>query len=413
MIQLLTSYFIVIYCGHVQLSSYPATSHIIMENYKVDLNNPLPRYYQVYVSLKDRILEGKFAYGDALPSERQLAIDYGVSRITIVKALDLLVDDDLIVRQHGRGNFVQDSTGAEITTEECKIAFCVPTPSETYIFSILLGATKFATTKRIQMQIVEIGEGEEETQEIRRLINQGFDGLILFSRSTQYNSTFYRELKEIAFPFVMMDRYSPEVPTDYVVFDDENTCYRLTESLIEAGHSQIAILLGSEMTVTAVKKRLNGYRKALKDHGLIYNPDWVGKNIYDVLNLDPNVLDNLKTTYTMFLENTHQHAPSAVISINATIAEMADSALSKIQLELLHVVINTDAKNIDYNINISQAAISHKQLRLNLTPLVALAIQSGENLGAKAVELLLDRIRQKLPDVPQKIVLPMQIQTFA
>ena len=77
-----------------------------MPGLKVDVNNPLPRYYQVYVSLEERIRAGELGPGDALPSERQLAVDYGVSRITIVKSLDMLVDDGLIERQHGRGNFV-------------------------------------------------------------------------------------------------------------------------------------------------------------------------------------------------------------------------------------------------------------------------------------------------------------------
>jgi DNA-binding LacI/PurR family transcriptional regulator len=277
----------------------------------------------------------------------------------------------------------------------------------------LLGATKTATSHHIQMQIVEIGEGEEEIISIKKLISQGIDGLILFSRSTQHNWAFYQELKKIAFPFVMMDRYCPEVETDFVGFDDENACYRLTESLIKAGHSQIALLTSGEPKVSAVQNRLKGYRKALKDYGLIYNPKWVGQSIYEVLNLDPDALDHLKNLYSTFLENIHQDAPTAFVSMNTSVAEVADNAISKIQLELLHGVIDAEVKNIDYDVKISQAAISHKPLQLNHTPLVALAIQSGEDLGVKAVELLMNRIGHKLPESPQKIVLPMQIQSFA
>ena len=73
----------------------------------IDLNSPLPRYYQVYQSLINRINSGEFTNNQALPADRQLALDYGVSRFTIAKALDQLKADGLIHRQHGRGTFVQ------------------------------------------------------------------------------------------------------------------------------------------------------------------------------------------------------------------------------------------------------------------------------------------------------------------
>ena len=62
----------------------------------VELNNPVPRYYQVHASLLERIKAGEFQPGDAIPSERILVSDYQVSRITIVRALDLQERDGLI-----------------------------------------------------------------------------------------------------------------------------------------------------------------------------------------------------------------------------------------------------------------------------------------------------------------------------
>ena len=43
---------------------------------------------------------------DALPSERQIAADLAISRITVRKALDGLVEEGLLVRRQGSGNFV-------------------------------------------------------------------------------------------------------------------------------------------------------------------------------------------------------------------------------------------------------------------------------------------------------------------
>ena len=74
---------------------------------KVDIASPIPRYFQVYQSLKERIQAGEFAGQQPLPAERQLTDDYGVSRITIVKALDQLKVEGWIQSQHGRGTFVK------------------------------------------------------------------------------------------------------------------------------------------------------------------------------------------------------------------------------------------------------------------------------------------------------------------
>ena len=65
-------------------------------SHTVDPNNPLPLYYQVYQSILERIQGGEFSEGDLLPPERRLVEEYGASRITIVKALDMLENDGLI-----------------------------------------------------------------------------------------------------------------------------------------------------------------------------------------------------------------------------------------------------------------------------------------------------------------------------
>ena len=48
----------------------------------------------------------QLAVGDAIPSERQLSADFGVSRLTVRAALDDLVREGYLVRRHGSGTFV-------------------------------------------------------------------------------------------------------------------------------------------------------------------------------------------------------------------------------------------------------------------------------------------------------------------
>jgi len=54
--------------------------------------------------------------GDAIPSERQLCHDLGVSRLTVRAALDDLVRDGMLVRRHGSGTFVSEPKIAQELT---------------------------------------------------------------------------------------------------------------------------------------------------------------------------------------------------------------------------------------------------------------------------------------------------------
>lgn len=62
---------------------------------------------RVYLHLKDRIVSGAYAPNARMPSEPDLAVEHGVSRVTIRGALDLLSKDDLVERRPGAGTFVR------------------------------------------------------------------------------------------------------------------------------------------------------------------------------------------------------------------------------------------------------------------------------------------------------------------
>jgi GntR family transcriptional regulator len=67
---------------------------------------PTPLYYRVREALRDRIRRGEFLPGARLPTEDALCRAYGVSRITVIRALRDLVAEGLVERRQGRGTFV-------------------------------------------------------------------------------------------------------------------------------------------------------------------------------------------------------------------------------------------------------------------------------------------------------------------
>jgi GntR family transcriptional regulator len=65
-----------------------------------------PLYQQITQKLVEKLSAGDFAPGQALPSERDLAQQFGVSIGTLRAAMNALVSEGILVRQQGRGTFV-------------------------------------------------------------------------------------------------------------------------------------------------------------------------------------------------------------------------------------------------------------------------------------------------------------------
>ena len=73
----------------------------------LDAASPQPLYLQLQQALRRAIEQRVLDTDTALPPERQLAADLGVSRITVRKAIEGLADEGLLERRQGAGNFVR------------------------------------------------------------------------------------------------------------------------------------------------------------------------------------------------------------------------------------------------------------------------------------------------------------------
>lgn len=69
----------------------------------------LSRYGALAAALRQRIIDGEWPTGSALPAETRLAAEHGVALGTLRRALELLAQQGLIERRHGKGTFVRGS----------------------------------------------------------------------------------------------------------------------------------------------------------------------------------------------------------------------------------------------------------------------------------------------------------------
>ncbi len=85
----------------------------------LDPQGSMPLYLQLQRALREAIEKRVLGPDDALPSERQMAADLGVSRITVRKAIQGLADEGILDQRQGSGNFVStriDKNFAKLTS---------------------------------------------------------------------------------------------------------------------------------------------------------------------------------------------------------------------------------------------------------------------------------------------------------
>jgi GntR family transcriptional regulator len=76
------------------------------EKFTARQDDSTPLYLQLAKNLRNHINDGGIDPGNALPSERDLSEMTGMSRVTIRKAIDKLIDEGLLFRRQGSGTFV-------------------------------------------------------------------------------------------------------------------------------------------------------------------------------------------------------------------------------------------------------------------------------------------------------------------
>ena len=382
-----------------------------MTSERVDPENPLPLYFQVYKALLDRIEGGEFAPGSYLPPERQLTEDYGVSRITVIKALSGLENERYVKRQQGRGTIVLDPAERAISVapeaRRRSIAFICHTLDHPYLFQILQGIARTASRQHFNLQVISsYGVDDMEELHIKEALARSVDGLIVYPHHGYQNVALYRELQQQHFPIVMVDRYYPQIETDRVIFDDEVASFELTTQLLERGHRRIAVIPYFEVEATSVNHRLSGYRRALQQQGLKYEDDLVWLDVYpafepsDELPRDTLASERLRKYLV-------RYKPDALLTLNADVMERIVFDLLTLSNSALFLPTGASQHRTSLSWKGEIATFSHKSPTPSIPFHILTAVLSGQMLGAEAARLLIGRIEHTLDDDLQTVKVPM------
>ena len=246
-------------------------------------------YKTIYNELLDDIKSGRYGIGSRLPSEKELAEAYNVSRITSKKALEMLSDRGYVVRKPGKGTFVmnkdaEDNTDDESGTEKPEVSrsmtcfgVIMDSLSGNFGGEILLGLEYECRRRGILMMFrLTNGSLEEENRAVADMIKAGVSGLIVMPVQKQ---TFNPELIRLhmnGFPIILLDREIRGMDIPVITTDNYKASCELTQCLIDKGHTRIGFISNSNFFTSTVEERFSGFRDTLLAAGLQHDESmWI------------------------------------------------------------------------------------------------------------------------------------------
>lgn len=345
---------------------------------------PQPKYLRIIESLRQNIEAGRYRNGVRLPSEAELMLRFGVSRMTVVKAMQHLQQEGLLVRRAGSGTY---ASGAD-SSQKRVFGLIIPDLGRTEIFEPIcqgMSATPNASGHSLSWGHSAGGESKEDEAErlCEQYIEQRVSGVFFAPvefgpRREQVNRRVLKALKQARIPVVLLDRCVLDYPArseyDIVGLDNRRAGYVVTDHLIRQGAKRVGFF-ALEGSAETVDDRIAGYREALYASGMALDRELV-------LRADP--------------------ADAATLSA-AIEAKKIDALLCANDLTAAHVMRTLLGLGLRIPGDIRIAGIDDvRYAELLPVPLTTLR-QPCRDLGVTAIATMLDRISN--PHLPARSVL--------
>jgi len=229
------------------------------------------------------------------------------------------------------------------------------------------------------------GQPEREKKAIDLFVARQMEGIIIASSASNLIIEHIRQiLKSKNIAIVAVDNQLGDLNIDLVTSDNYFGAYTLTTHLLDLGHESIAVITG-QPNESSSKERVDGYKKALKDHGITFNEKIV-------LVGDWKIESGISATNRLLQLKPR---PTAIFGFNNS---MSLGALS---------VLKTQGVKIPENM----ALVSFDDVEYGnlLNPALTCTSTSWYELGQASASLLLDRITNGSSKPKQYIRLPLDM----
>jgi len=234
------------------------------------------KYFELVEELRTSIKSGKIRPGEKIPSENQLSEQYGFSRQTVRKAIEILTEEGYVYAVHGRGTFVSELLLH--STKSNNIAVMTTYLSD-YIFPrVIQGIDDVMTENGYSIILKRTNNSRSrEAENLEEMIKKDIDGIIIEPSKSQIycrHMNLYQALDNYKIPYVFIQgSYSQMEEKPHILLDDCKGGYLVTKHLIQRGHRNIVGVFKADDSQGLLRHK--GYVKALQEAGISYNPDFV------------------------------------------------------------------------------------------------------------------------------------------
>jgi len=361
-------------------------------------------YAWVAEHLRLAVQTGRYRPGDRLPAEVTLAQQLGVARGTIRHALADLVADGLIATVPGQGSFVCAPEAAEArlapgpaaTSPRQERVAAVTGAAPAGLIGLILpsvvrarnpelidGAEEVCRQAHCSLVLGSSGDDRQlEAEQLERMLTQGASGLIVYTVDGPLEAPALRRLVERGSPpLVLIDRYLPDLAVDTVCMDNVGGGFLAVQHLIERGYRRIGYIGTDNTGTSSIVERMAGYRWALDQYGLPYDPGLVCTTVRRLLGWPPREPDKEQHNQRVlraYLGGDPAARPQAVFVCNDYVAfqvvQVADGLGLRIPDDLALVAFDNVVYRDYFGVPLSTID------------------QRRHEIGATAARLLLERI---------------------
>ncbi len=338
-------------------------------------NRYLPKYLKIKNDIEELINKGQIKPGAKLPTEHEMARDYDVSRHTVRKALDILMQDGILHKKQGVGTFYK--TNPNKTTG---IIGFISISLHAYIFADMLESVdNILHENGYQILLGNSMDNYNREEEIlKEFIKKSVDGLIIEPAKSALNYPNLSLLKRFVnnnIPVVILDSKFDDQSFNNITVDDEYGGYLATDYLYRNGHRDIAIIYKG--LHRPALDRFLGYKKALLENDIpVYN-DYVKKYLISEFEDPDNFRKEIKQI-TRDLMKTDR-SPTAIFCFNDQIAILVKKILENMNYRVpedVSLVGFDDSKLVHYE-NITSVAHPKEQVGEKAAKIIIGKINNG------------------------------------
>ncbi|MDR2435359.1 MAG: GntR family transcriptional regulator [Treponema sp.] len=239
----------------------------------------LPVYRQIYEILASELNRGLYDEKGMLPSEKELCARFGVERNTIRKSLQLLVEEDRVIRRPGLGTeLVKPREEADLNAAGDPVVLITQVDylntgkGESFHYKLIHSLGKRLGESGCNMLFKPVYKPEDFSELLCGVPLRG----IIFDSHNQ--NDYYRKMIQRGLPALSLNQYTPLITS--IVSDNFGAAHDVARRLFQAGHRRIIYILGKP-NYNSCQERLNGIRQFYADQGLqldeeyLFGGDWL------------------------------------------------------------------------------------------------------------------------------------------